>query len=175
MSLIPQRLNVIPEETIRVAKAVFPNGNLYLKIRDEVGTVFADEDFATLFPIKGQPAQSPARLAWITILQFAEDLTDRQAANAVRSRIDWKYLLGLELTDPGFDFSILSEFRTRLVSGNVEHLIFEKLLQHVQTLGLIRAGVRQRTDSTHVLAAIREISRLESAGWNQLVRLYGMH
>lgn len=75
-----------------------------------------DEDFHDLFPVRGQPAEAPWRLALVTLMQYAEGLTDRQAADAVRTRIDWKYVLSLELTDTGFDFSILSEFRSRLLA-----------------------------------------------------------
>ena len=100
-------------------------------------------------------------LALVTIMQFRENLADRQAAEAVRARIDWKYLLGLELTDPGFDFSVLSEFRDRLLAGSAEELLLDKLLERCQALGLLKARGQQRTDSTHVLAAIRVLNRLE--------------
>ncbi len=116
MCLRPRPVNDIPEQTIAVAKAAFPKGNVYMKMRDELGAFYADEAFAELFSSRGQPAESPWRLALITILQFAENLTDRQAADAVRGRIDWKYALSLELTDPGFHFSVLSDFRARLVA-----------------------------------------------------------
>jgi transposase len=118
MSLRRHPISAVPAETARVAQAVFPKGNLYMTLRDELGTLYTDEDFADLFPTHGQPAACPWRLALICVLQFVEHLSDRQAAEAVRSRIDWKYALGLELTDPGFDFSVLSEFRSRLVAGN---------------------------------------------------------
>ena len=111
MSLHPQQLGAIPPETIRVAKAAFPKGNIYLRMRDELGVFFSDNNFNSLFSQKGKPAFCPWRLALITIMQYVEGLTDRQAADAVRSRLDWKYALGLELTDSGFDFSVLSEFR----------------------------------------------------------------
>ena len=100
----------------------------------------------------------------MTVLQFRENLADRQAAEAVRARMDWKYLLGLELADPGFDFSVLSEFRSRLLAGNAEGVLLEKLLQECQAFGFIKARGKQRTDSTHVLAAIRVMSRLELLG-----------
>src|SRR5918992_4140200 len=123
MSLHPQPLEPVPEETARVARAAFPRGNPYLTLRDHIGPIFADEDFAALFPACGQPGLPPWRLALVTILQFREHLADRQAAEAVRARIDWKYLLSLELTDPGFDFSVLSEFRDRLLAGSAEELL----------------------------------------------------
>ena len=108
MSLRPQPLEPVPEDTARVARAAFPNGNPYLTLRDQLGTIFQDEDFAALFPSCGQPGLSPWRLALVTIMQFRETLADRQAAEAVRARIDWKYLLGLELTDPGLSVTVLS-------------------------------------------------------------------
>ena len=110
MSLHPEPIGPVPEETARVARAAFRRGNVYLKLRDELGTIYTDAAFAALFPTHGQPAEAPWRLALVTVLQFAEGLSDRQAADAVRARLDWKYLLGLALDDAGFDYSILSEF-----------------------------------------------------------------
>jgi transposase len=161
MSLHPQPLQPVPEDTVRVARAAFPKGNPYLTLRDQLGTIFQDEDFAALFPACGQPGLPPWRLALITILQFRENLADRQAAEAVRARIDWKYLLGLELTDPGFDFSVLSEFRDRLLAGSAEERLLDTLLERCRALGLLKARESQRMDSTHVLAAIRVLTRLE--------------
>jgi transposase len=161
MSLCPQPLEPVPEDTARVARAAFPKGNPYLTLRDQFGTIFQDEDFTALFPAYGQPGLSPWRLALVTILQFRENLADRQAAEAVRARIDWKYLLGLELTDPGFDFSVLSEFRGRLLAGHTEELLLEKLLEQCCARDLLKARGQQRTDATHVLAAIRVLNRLE--------------
>lgn len=97
-------------------------------------------------------------------MQFLENLTDRQAADAVRSRIDWKYLLGLELTDPGFDFSILSEFRDRLLEGEHEQLLLDTMLERLQECGLLKVRGRQRTDSTHILSSVRSLNRLELVG-----------
>ena len=161
MSLRPQPIEPVPEDTARIARAAFPKGNPYLTLRDQLGTIFQDEDFAALFPACGQPGLSPWRLALVTILQFREILADRQAAEAVRARIDWKYLLGLELTDPGFDFSVLSEFRDRLLTGHAEELLLQKLLEQCCARGLLKARGQQRTDATHVLAAIRVLNRLE--------------
>jgi transposase len=97
MSLRPEPIGPVPEETARVARAAFPRGSIWLRLRDELGTVYQDEAFAPLFPTHGRPAEAPWRLALVTVLQFAEGLSDRQAAEAVRARLDRKYLLGLEL------------------------------------------------------------------------------
>jgi transposase len=164
MSLHPREIPSVPDETRRVAQAAFPRGNVYMRMRDELGTIYDDQLFACLFPTRGQPAASPWRLALITVMQFAEGLSDRQAADAVRSRIDWKYALGLELTDPGFDHTVLSEFRTPLAGGQAEQLLLDTLLAQVRERGLLKARGRQRTDSTHVLAAIRVLNRLELVG-----------
>ena len=83
-------------------------GNIYVKIRDTLGSIYVDEDFKDLFSVKGQPAQSPWRLAFICVMQYMENLSDRQAADAVRGRIDWKYALSLPLEDSGFDFSAIA-------------------------------------------------------------------
>ena len=164
MSLHPQATYPVPEETQRVARAAFPRGNIYMQVADRLGTIYHDTQFAVLFPTRGQPADAPARLALATVLQFAEGLSDRQAADAVRSRIDWKYVLGLELTDPGFHHTVLSEFRTRLVAGEAAQLLLDALLTLAQAQGLLKVRGRQRTDSTHVLAAIRVLNRLERVG-----------
>ena len=161
MSLKPLAIQPVPAETVRVARAAFPKGNPYLILRDTLGPIFQDEDFADLFPLVGQPSLPPWRLALVTMLQFRENLADRQAAEAVRARIDWKYLLGLELTDPGFDFSALSEFRARLHAGSAAEHLLDKRLERCRALGLLKARGQQRTDSTHVLAAIRVLNRLE--------------
>lgn len=164
MSLKPEPIGPIPEETARLAQAVFPEGSPFMQMRDELGTLYQDEMFATLFPKDGQPALAPWRLALVTIMQFSEGLSDRQAAHAVRARLDWKYALGLELEDRGFDFSVLCEFRSRLLEGNMEHLLFETMLNYLKQRGLIKAGGRQRTDATHVLAAVRATNRVVCVG-----------
>jgi transposase len=164
MSIQPAPIDPVPELTTRVARAAFPKGNPYLTLRDQMGVIFQDDDFVDLYPATGQPGLSPWRLAWVTILQFRETLPDRQAAEAVRARIDWKYFLGLDLADPGFDFSVLSEFRDRLLAGSAEERLLDKLLEHCQAHGLINDRGQQRTDSTHVLAAIRVLNRLELVG-----------
>jgi transposase len=162
--MYPQALGPIPEETVRVARAACPKGTLAMRLRDVLGAVYQDEQFAKLYPVEGQPAYAPWRLAVVTVLQYVENLSDRQAANAVRERLDWKYALGLELTDPGFHFSVLSEFRTRLVEQEAETLLLERLLEVCKERKWLKAGGKQRTDATHVLARVRSLSNLECVG-----------
>src|SRR6266498_3963561 len=164
MSLRPEAIGAIPEETARVARAAFPDSAAAMRVRDALGTIYEDEAFADLFSTRGRPAEAPWRLALVSVLQFAERLPDRKAADAVRGRIDWKDALGLELTDPGFDASVLSEFRGRLVAGGAELLLLDAMLARFTEAGLLEARGRQRTDSTHVLAAIRWLNRLECVG-----------
>jgi transposase len=164
MSMQAQPWPEVPALTARVARAAFPKGSRPIRARDELGAWCADADFAGCYQVAGRPGISPAQLAMVCVLQFTEDLTDRQAADAVRGRLDWKYCLGLDLDDAGFDFSVLSEFRDRLVAGGAERVVFDLLLGQLTGRGLVGAGGRQRTDSTHVLARIRQLSRLELAG-----------
>lgn len=164
MSLRPQAVPPIPEETARVARAVLPKGNTYIHMRDELGALFQDEDFLDLFSERGQPAEAPWRLALVLVMQYAEGLTDRQAADAVRTRIDWKYALSLELTDSGFDFSVLSEFRGRLLDHGAERRLLDLLLRQFRERGWVKERGKQRTDATHVLAAVRAVNRLECVG-----------
>jgi transposase len=164
MSLQPQGVSPVPEETARVARAAFPKGNVYMQMRDALGTMYEDKAFAHLFPNNGQPAEAPWRLALITVMQFAEGLSDRQAADAVRSRLDWKYALSLELTDAGFDHTVLSEFRSRLVTGQAEQILLDAMLALFKERGWLKARGKQRTDSTHVLAKIRALNRLLCVG-----------
>lgn len=122
----------IPPETVEVAQAAFPKGSVYMTLRDKLGPLFGDEEFAELFAWQGQAGQSPGLLAMVTILQYMEGLSDRQAADNVRSRIDWKYVLGLALKDPGFHYSILSPFRDRLLAGGQESLLFDRVLDRLK-------------------------------------------
>ncbi|MCB8990396.1 MAG: transposase [Ardenticatenaceae bacterium] len=157
MSLHPCPAFEVPEETARIAHAAFPKGNIYIRMRDQLGAFFTDKQFASLFSKHGQPAFSTWWLALISIMQFVEDLSDRQATDAVRGRIDWKYLLGLELENSGFDYSILSEFRQRLVSGGLEQELLDTMLAVLAKHKLLKKRGKQRTDSTHVVAAVRNL------------------
>lgn len=164
MSLHPTPISPVPEETARVARAAFPKGNRYLEMRDVVGTMYTDEMFADLFPRRGQPSEPPWRLALVTVFQFLEGLSDRQAADAVRGRIDWKYALGLELSDAGFDASVLCEFRRRLIEHEASGRLLDVLVEQFHEQGWIKARGKQRTDSTHVLGAVRLLNRMELVG-----------
>jgi transposase len=161
MSLHAEPVGPVPDETARVARVAFPKGNVYMQMRDVLGAIYDDASLRSLFAVRGRPAESPWRLALVTVMQFAEGLSDRQTAEAVRARIDWKYALGLELTDPGFDFSVLSEFRGRLIDGAAELHLLDALLTACKSRGYLKLRGRQRTDSTHVLGVLRVLSRLE--------------
>jgi transposase len=159
--LRPMPIGPIPPETAHVAGAAFPKGNRYLRMADALETLFTDDAFLALFPTHGQPAQPPWPWALVTILQYAEGLSDRQAVHAVRNRIDWTDVLRLELTDAGFDASVLSAFRTRLIPRAAESWLFDPWLPWCRARHLVKAGGRQRTDSTHMLAAVRALNRIE--------------
>jgi transposase len=159
MSLKSLPIPAVPEALAQVARAAFPRGNVFMQVRDALGTIYTDEAFADLFPTHGQPAEAPWRLALITIFQFMEHLTDRQAADAVRDRLAWKYALSLELTDAGFDHTVLSEFRARLIAGHAEQRLLDLFLERCRQGEWVKAHGQQRTDSTHILARIRALNR----------------
>jgi len=161
MSLHAGPILDIPELTVEIARAAFPKGNIYMKMRDELGVFYDDKQFIDLFSHTGQPAIAPWRLALITIMQFAENLTDRQTAEAVRARIDWKYTLSLEMKNPGFHYSVLSEFRGRLIAGGREELLLQAMLDCFKEKDLLKQRGKQRTDSTHILAVVRHLNQLE--------------
>jgi|SRR5215470_13482313 len=104
MSLNPCPIDPVPPETARVARAAFPKGNRYMTMREELGLIYPNDLFADLYPQVGHYGEPPWRLALVTLMQFSENRIGRLAVGAVRGRIDWKYALGLTLTDPGFDF-----------------------------------------------------------------------
>jgi transposase len=152
----------IPALTVRMARASNPRGTAAMWVRDRLDELFVDDDFADWFPADGRRGLSPARLAMVSVLQYAENLTDRQAAEAVRCRLDWKYCLGMDLGDPGFDYSVLSEFRDRMAEGDRADRLLAVMVDHLVAAGLVkRRGGRVRTDSTHVLAAVRTLNRTE--------------
>src|SRR2546423_4889495 len=164
MSLDPQGLEPIPEATRRLVQKSSPKGTAIIRLRDALGPVYQDEAFVELFPRRGRPAEAPWRLALVTVFQAMENLTDRQAAQMVAMRMDWKYALSLAPDDEGFDYTVLSQFRQRLLEQGAEDLVLEPLLAVCREQGWLKAGGKQRTDSTHVLAAVRSLSSLESVG-----------
>jgi transposase len=151
----------VPAETARAARESFRKGHPWLQLRDELPDLYDDQAFADLYPASGQPAYAPWRLALVSLLQFAEHLSDQQAAEAVRGRLEWKYLLALPLNDAGFDASILSEFRTRLLDNDAASRLFERLLTRCSERGWLKAAGTQRSDATHVLALAHNLTRLE--------------
>jgi transposase len=162
MSLRPQPLPPVPAATEAAVRAAFPKGNLYMELRAEFGTLYDNQLFADLYPPEGRPVEvAPWRLALVMVMQYIEGLTDRQAADAVRRCMDWKYALSLDLTDPGFDFTLLHDFRGRLLAHEAGQWFFDAFLATCKARGWLKARGTQRTDSTHVLAAIRTLHRLE--------------
>jgi transposase len=166
MSVQPRSWPEPAPEVVAAVRAVYARREppLPVTVRDRLGELFPDGEFAAAFGVRGRPGWSPGRLALVTVFQMAENLTDRQAAEAVRDKISWKYALGLGLDDEGFDASVLSEFRTRVVEHGLEQRVLDVLLDALKTEGLVAAGGKARTDSTHVIGAVRDLNRLELAG-----------
>ena len=167
--LRPTEVPSIPEATATLARRVHPRGTDEMRVRDALGPLFTDTDFTTgavagMYPELGQPGLSPALLLMVTILQFRHNLADRQAAEAVADRISWKYALSLELDDPGFHYSVLSEFRARLARDDRADALLSVMLHRLKEAGLVKAGGRQRTDSTYVIACVRRLNRIETCG-----------
>lgn len=164
MSLKPQPRQGVPEETARIARQVYRKGNIYMAIHDELEGVFSDEDFVEMYAKDGKPGVMAWRLALVSVMQYMEGLSDSQTADAVRSRIDWKYVLELELTDSGFDSSVLCKFRRRLVKGKWVDVLLNKILDKLIEKDQLKAGSKQRTDATHIVAAVTELNRLGCVG-----------
>jgi transposase len=162
MTWRPHPLPPVPEATAAVVQAAFPKGNLYVDLRTEFGTLYEQDLFADLYADRGHPIEvAPWRLALVMVMQYIEGLTDRQAADAVRRCMDWKYALSLELTDAGFHFTLLHDFRERLLAHDGAQRLLDTFLAACKARGWIKARGTQRTDSTHVLAAMRTLHRLE--------------
>src|SRR5919201_6906499 len=162
MSLRPEPLPAIPAATVAAVRAAFPKGNLYVDLRAEFGTLYPEQLFADLYPPEGRPVEvAPWRLALVVVMQYMEGLTDRQAADAVRRCMDWKYALSLDLHDPGFDFTLLHDFRQRLLAHEASQRLLDTFLATCKARGWIKARGTQRTDSTPILGAIRTLHRVE--------------
>ncbi|MFJ4429230.1 transposase [Streptomyces bobili] len=162
LSLRPRSGEQVPSLTAQVARASNPGGTTAMWVRDRLDGLWCDEDFADWYPRDGRPGLSPAQLATVCVLQFLLGLSDRQAAEAVRCRIDFKYAMAMELDDPGFHHSVLADFRDRLAEGGRADRLLDLALARLKGAGLVRERTTQRTDSTHVLAAVRDLTRLES-------------
>jgi len=164
MALGPTEIGTIAEETERIARAAFPKGTAYMPMRDAVGVLFGEADWTARYAREGQPGWTAWRLMRVRVMQLGAGLSDRQAADGVPGRIAWKYALGLELDASGFDVRVLSEFRDRLIEGQAEQYLFERMLDRFKALGLLKAGGQQRTGSPHVLAAVRALNRTVLVG-----------
>src|SRR5487761_1113273 len=161
MTLHPRDPTTMPADIAAVGDAVLGPTNPYRVLGDQLADLFADVDFAPLYTPHGRAAISPSILALVTVFQFLEDVPDRQAAELVRVRLDWKYALHLSLSDAGFDFSCLCYFRRRLLDHQQEGALFETVLARIRALGLVRKRAQHRTDSIAVLGAVKALSRLE--------------
>jgi transposase len=162
MTLRPQPIPAVPALTAAAVHAAFPKGNIYVDLRAEFGILFDDSLFLDLYAPDGRLVEvAPWRLALVLVMQFMEGLTDRQAADAVRRCMDWKYALSLDLTDAGFDFTLLHDCRERLLTNAAAQRLLDSLLTACKARGLIKPRGTQRTDSTHVLAAVRTLHHLE--------------
>jgi transposase len=161
LSLRPRSGEQVPSLTVQVARASNPGGTTAIWVRDRLDGLWCDEDFVDWYPRDGRPGLSPAQLATVCVLQFLLGLSDRQAAEAVRCRIDFKYAMAMELDDPGFHHSVLADFRDRLAEGDRADRLLDLALARLKEAGLVRERTTQRTDSTHVLAAVRDLTRLE--------------
>lgn len=164
MSIQRRPLDPIPEQTARIARRTFPKGTLAMWLRDEMEGVSSDEAFEAFYPRRGRGALAPWRLALVTVLQAVENLSDAQAAEMVRGRLDWKYALALEVDDSGFDQSILSDFRQRLVEHEAQELLLEPIIQLCVKKGWIKQKGKQRVDATLVLSHARRLHRQDACG-----------
>jgi transposase len=162
MTLHRRDLAEIPAETAAVGQKVLAPTNPYQVIGDHLADILDDAHFADLYDTTGRAALSPSLLALVTLFQFMENIPDREAAEQVVVRLDWKYALHLPLEDTGFDFSCLCYFRRRLLEHAQERLVFEQILGKIQALGFVKKRGKQRTDSTAVLGAVRQLSALET-------------
>ncbi len=151
----------MPAETAVVGEVLLKEDNPYRLTGDKLFEHLSDADFADLYSTEGKPGISPVILAFVTVFQFMEKFPDRQAAEALRMRVDWKYALHLPLTYAGFDYSVLSEFRDRLLAHEAEGRVFDHLVSEFRAWGLISERGRQRTDSMAMLTKVRRLSRLE--------------
>ena len=164
MSLKPQPSRPLPEALARLGATLLPSDSPYRLIGDHLYAQYDNAAFADLYHAEGKPALPPVDLLFVLALQALEDLSDRAAADAVRLRLDWKYALHLPLDDHGFNFSVLSDFRERLVAHEASARLFDRLLEDLRDLGLLKRRGRQRTDSLAIHTRARLLTRLELVG-----------
>lgn len=138
--LSPPPCPPIPTATARIARAAFPQGHPHLAADEALGAVCTAAACAALFPRRGQPARPPWRLALTTIRRFAAGRADRQAADALRGRIDWQDVLRLDRADVGCDAAVLCAFRGRLLAGEAAWLLCETLLAWARAAAAHGAG-----------------------------------
>jgi transposase len=161
MSLKDAFPSEIPPETARLVEVLMADDSVYRIVAECVNDFLRDEDFKDWYAIEGRPGINPIILSLVTLFQFLEKLPDRAAAQMAVMRLDWKYALRQPLDWTGFHYSDLCNFRKRLVAHGGESLIFERLLAYLRKRGLVQAGGRQRTDATHILGAVKQMSDVE--------------
>jgi len=152
----------IPEEIRLWGESHLALDNVYRIIGDQLFSFLPEEELTSMYAPGGRSSINPILLSFVTIFQYLEDIPDRVAALWVKTRLDWKYALHLPLDDGGFHYADLCNFRKRLLLHGKESLIFEELLRKIEALGFLKKRGYQRTDSTHVLAVVRQLSRLEN-------------
>jgi len=152
----------IPEEIRSWGEKHLESDNPYRVVDEQLFSFISWDELTALYSNIGRPSVNPIVLSLVTIFQFLEDIPDRVAAHRVKTRLDWKYALHLPFHDSGFHYSDLCNFRKRLANHDKESLIFGQLLEKIKALGYLEKRKHQRTDSTHVLANVRDLSRLEN-------------
>ena len=152
----------IPEEIRSWGEKHLESDNPYRAVGEQLFSFIPRSELSSMYSDTGRPSINPIVLSLVPIFQFLEDIPDRVAAAYVKTRLDWKYALHLPLHDSGFHYSDLCNFRKRLANHDKESLIFEQLLEKIKALGYFKKHKHQRTDSTHVLAKVRDLSRLEN-------------
>jgi transposase len=151
----------IPQETVRFVEPLLSEESIYRFIGQHIDQIISDEDFMSMYAEEGRPAVNPVTLALVTIFQFLEKLPDRTAAQMAVMRLDWKYALRQPLDWTGFHYSDLCNFRKRLLEHEAERVMFERVVAYLRGHGYVQAGGQQRTDSTHILGAVRDLSTVE--------------
>jgi transposase len=163
MSVMKTSYNMeIPREILTWGESHLKPDSLYRVVGEQLYTFISWEELHSMYSSTGRPGINPVILSLVTIFQFLEDVPDRVAASFVETRLDWKYALHLPLDDSGFHYSDLCNFRKRLYAHDKATLIFDQLLEKIRSMGYLKKRKHQRSDSTHVLAKVCHLSRLEN-------------